>query len=469
MSIIDILKKGETMKRKIALIEVLAVFLAITSVLLPFRVNQLGTYVLQIVLVILSINIVVFVVYYSIHLKVSKILADGRKYKNLYIKNLFKNPKEFLRSFLYRFEKIQQEMERQRNLVKEHERLNKKLEKQGKINELVISISNSIGKINNIEDFFMEILNHAIDVIDNGHKGSILTINEDGYFEYKASVGFNHEKLLQIKIPKEEVSLTRETNKIATEPAIINNLSEFNKNRMSEKQYKILEEAKGLDVKSTISCPIIINNRIYGLLNIDSQVEGGFTEEDILLMKYFTSQVQNAIKNYKLIEDKLYLSRHDSLTGLYNRHYFKEHLYDAFNDKQGECQIFSMVVFDLNNLKEINDSHGHDGGDDMIIAFANQLRGCFRKTDIMARYGGDEFIGIFWGMDGARARDRIESMITYLQDNPIQLDDHFHAVSVSYGISVYPHDSHKIEELFKLADKRMYKNKMDVKGDTICF
>ena len=138
----------------------------------------------------------------------------------------------------------------------------------------------------------------------------------------------------------------------------------------------------------------------------------------------------------------------DSLTGIYNRRYYDEHF-------QGANDIQAMVVIDVDNFKHINDNYGHDVGDIVLQSIAQTVLSCVRKTDVVIRYGGDEFVIIFFnipqdifGKKLERIRNSVDSLI---------IDDHpeLHmSVSIggAYGIGT-------IKKLFKAADNMMYQSK----------
>ncbi|MGB2965325.1 MAG: diguanylate cyclase [Anaerolineales bacterium] len=166
----------------------------------------------------------------------------------------------------------------------------------------------------------------------------------------------------------------------------------------------------------------------------------------------------------KEAEDKLrYISFHDALTNLYNRAYFEEEM-----DRLNSSRQFpvSMVACDLDGLKQINDQLGHDTGDKAIKAAAKILRaGVFRKEDVIARTGGDEFVILLPNVDiieNPSILKRLEQSI--LEYNQSEEDGLFRPISISYGYAVIPPGG-SLEEGFKQADRAMYTNKMKKKSN----
>ncbi|MDG2866089.1 GGDEF domain-containing protein, partial [Vibrio parahaemolyticus] len=124
-----------------------------------------------------------------------------------------------------------------------------------------------------------------------------------------------------------------------------------------------------------------------------------FDENDLKLMEFIQTNTEIAINNYIINHANFYLATHDALTGVYNRSYFSQ-LFESFKERALRYnEIFHLVMFDLNNLKYINDNFGHIAGDEAIKTFAKRLSVIIRKSDVFARYAGDEFVAIFLNTD----------------------------------------------------------------------
>ena len=154
----------------------------------------------------------------------------------------------------------------------------------------------------------------------------------------------------------------------------------------------------------------------------------------------------------------LHLLYIDSLTSVYNRRYYDKHFQDADN-------IQAMVVIDVDNFKHINDNYGHDIGDIVLQSIAQTVLSCVRKTDAVIRYGGDEFVIIFFSIPADIFEKKLER-IRYSIDSLI-IDDHpeLHmSVSIggAYGIGT-------TKKLFKVTDNMMYQSKNTKNQVSICF
>ena len=166
----------------------------------------------------------------------------------------------------------------------------------------------------------------------------------------------------------------------------------------------------------------------------------------------------------KHVSEIEYLSLHDQLTGLYNRRYYSEELKRLDTSRRWPL---TLVMGDVNGLKIINDSFGHEAGDKLIRKTAEILKQCFRVDDILCRYGGDEFIAILPNTDSALA----ESIIRRIQQKIAENQPERGILSVSFGLDTKVSENQPIHEVLKCAEDNMYKKKMidspSVRGATI--
>ncbi len=153
------------------------------------------------------------------------------------------------------------------------------------------------------------------------------------------------------------------------------------------------------------------------------------------------------------------LAQTDTLTALFNLRTFNE-IYKrehAAAERQG--RTFSLLLIDLDELKSVNDSFGHESGNNAIVLVANAILRSIRTTDYAARLGGDEFVVLLTGADPESAQAVVTRIRNNVTSTTLDLGTRMIRCSVSIGAAAYPKDSRDMKELMSLADRRMYRDK----------
>ncbi|WP_142828459.1 sensor domain-containing diguanylate cyclase [Planococcus soli] len=193
---------------------------------------------------------------------------------------------------------------------------------------------------------------------------------------------------------------------------------------------------------SVTNIPIMVRNNIVGIFGIGKDIT----------------------ENKKNEEKIQFLAYHDPLTGLANRRYFGESLKKAVTEAELLNEMFAVMFIDLDHFKEVNDTLGHDIGDELLISVANRITSCMSSNDLVSRQGGDEFTLIMRNVSGletvAQTADKILSSLK--QAHRINDAEIFSPPSI--GIAVYPLDASTPMDLMKKADKAMYEVKANGKG-----
>lgn len=158
------------------------------------------------------------------------------------------------------------------------------------------------------------------------------------------------------------------------------------------------------------------------------------------------------------------LANHDPLTGLPNRSYFQDFLGHALARAQREKLQISLLFIDLDRFKHINDSQGHEVGDQVLRVVANRLDEQLRADDFVARLGGDEFAVILMHPPASRAASRVARKLLKALAESFKLDRRRYAIGASIGISVYPDDGLDANTLLRQADLAMYQAKQRRSG-----
>lgn len=159
-----------------------------------------------------------------------------------------------------------------------------------------------------------------------------------------------------------------------------------------------------------------------------------------------------------------YRALHDSLTGLPNRMAYMEQLQRAHVEAELTGRQLAVMFLDLDRFKTVNDSFGHDGGDRLLIEVGRRLQHCLRKTDLVARFGGDEFAILARGYKGPADINRLAQRIIKTIAEPTPIDNVEVETGVSIGITSFPEDRSPVEDLITNADLALYRAKQSGRG-----
>ncbi|HEY5790592.1 MAG TPA: EAL domain-containing protein, partial [Gammaproteobacteria bacterium] len=208
--------------------------------------------------------------------------------------------------------------------------------------------------------------------------------------------------------------------------------------------------------------------KIGGIVGIGVQADSARDPSRLLVVESILSTLLNVVGSVKAIyrytRDLEYYATRDPLTEMYNQRMFWELVgYEVGRARRGEYK-FAVMVVDFDNFKAINDSHGHGFGDQCLQQYASTIRGALRRPDILARYGGDEFVAILPDTANEQpytAGERVRKAVNELQ---LEAPDGSRVkASVSIGIAVYPDHASEPKDLFLFADNMMYKAKREGK------
>lgn len=214
---------------------------------------------------------------------------------------------------------------------------------------------------------------------------------------------------------------------------------------------------------SVLAFPVLMG--LYYLMRINNaniilhtQVELSTKQQGILADQ--NAKLQSEVAKRKQSEQELaHRANYDSLTELPNRSYSQDRLTQAINRSQRDNTQILLMFIDLDNFKQINDTLGHDAGDQILKKTSERLVESVRHTDTVARLGGDEFLLIIPEITGQETAKNLASKILASFDQPFTIDNQEFFTSTSIGMSIYPQDGNTPDSLLKNADTALYRVK----------
>jgi diguanylate cyclase (GGDEF)-like protein len=172
-----------------------------------------------------------------------------------------------------------------------------------------------------------------------------------------------------------------------------------------------------------------------------------------------TASLLSAVVVYRT-QELLRLSTRDPLTGLFNRGYFQERVTAEVSRARRNTQPLTIAMIDVDHFKLFNDSYGHAAGDQALRAIAEALGNSFRKTDIVGRYGGEEFVIAMPDTNAAAGGRKLEEFRQLIASTPIHANDgEVVTVTISGGVAGFPQDGEHEEGLLAVADARLFEAK----------
>jgi diguanylate cyclase (GGDEF)-like protein/putative nucleotidyltransferase with HDIG domain len=213
-------------------------------------------------------------------------------------------------------------------------------------------------------------------------------------------------------------------------------------------------------LQSALVCPLVFNERFIGTIAVYHTADAIYTDDHRRLLDRISEQAAAVIYNSMVFEQTQEDSLTDPLTALPNTRFMFMHLTRELARASRLKSEVSLLVMDLDNFKEINDTYGHHVGDRALREVAAVLRTAIRPYDICVRYAGDEFIVVLSGCGGEEAeRKRVELQRAV---DALQFEARpgkMLALAISVGAAVFPHDGDSYETLLATADSRMYRDK----------
>ena len=339
------------------------------------------------------------------------------------------------------------------------------IDKNRKLRDAIIDLNQLIVSGSSLKTIMQKLLNTAIKIIPDCDAGIVFQVTDNTeIIKPVASSGYKMENINDSDFKLKSTYLSRFNRVYNPKPLIIRNRRKIDEQNHTPEELNQFEQAGAYEYNAVLTAPVIIDRDLYGIVSLSSRKNNGFTADDVQLMGYFTSEMGVVIKNSFLIQKAFYLSKYDSLTGVHNRYFFEEMVHLVLQDAYRYNRSIQIVLFDLDNFKDVNDTYGHEAGDKVLKTFAETVSASIRESDIFARFGGDEFTALFHDCDKSNLQNRIQAIIEKLETTPALINGEKYFIKYSYGIAGFPDDAKTYDDLLQLADRNMYKHKAEHKN-----
>jgi diguanylate cyclase (GGDEF)-like protein/putative nucleotidyltransferase with HDIG domain len=210
------------------------------------------------------------------------------------------------------------------------------------------------------------------------------------------------------------------------------------------------------DSVAAIALPVFYAEQLHGILCIESSVPTDFSEEEVLLLRTLADLIAGALHNALSFQKAQEQAITDGLTGVKTHRFFMEALSAEWKRSTRAGRAFALVLMDLDRFKFVNDFYGHLEGDLVLQRVGHILETNCRRSDVVARYGGDEFVILMPETNMEHARQLASKLRGWVSSDPLLREKN---ISASFGIACYPLHGSSPQELIQVADASMYLSK----------
>lgn len=210
------------------------------------------------------------------------------------------------------------------------------------------------------------------------------------------------------------------------------------------------------EARSVLCLPLNYGETMLGVLNIESRSEQAFKEQDVLILGTLADLLATALHNVFVFQKMQQQSITDGLTGIKTRRFFLEAVTGEWRRASRSGRPFSVVMIDLDKFKQVNDGQGHLEGDLVLARVGRLLEQKCRQSNVVARYGGDEFVILMPETGIEQAQILSERLRLWIATDPMLNERH---ITGSFGVASFPLHGSTVEDVMRVADAGMYVSK----------
>ncbi len=323
-------------------------------------------------------------------------------------------------------------------------------------------VCRSIMPVLDKEELYDAILDRSSELV-GAERGSLMLVDRKrGVLSVKTARGASSGFVRNVTVPLGEGIAGSMA--ITGVPIIVRDIERESPGRANRTWYR---------TKSFLSVPLRLDNRILGVINMADKREADiFTDSDMQILNTFANYASIALERgtYHAMSDEFKaLSMTDPLTGMFNRRFFAERLYEELERVKRHREFFTVFFIDIDNFKFFNDTYGHRTGDEILKAVARVIKEAVRSMDVVARYGGEEFAVILpytMKKDAFVIAERVRKGVEELRENLEAVQE---TVTCCVGVSELPGDADTIEGVIHKADTAMYLAKKTGKNKVVVY
>lgn len=221
--------------------------------------------------------------------------------------------------------------------------------------------------------------------------------------------------------------------------------------------------------RSALTCPLLEENQVYGNLRVTSMAPERFNHEDMVMLSHIAGVISMSASNVRLYERTEELALTDGQTGLFKRYYFEKRFGEECKRALRKSTSIALILIDIDHFKRVNDTYGHSVGDRVLQQVGKAVREVDWGGPLPCRWGGEEFLIALPDATPSQAMDRAKSLSKRIKSIPFHADEDSSGardnttvtlatffVTVSMGLAGFPIDSGDPDQLFQIADRRLY-------------